>query len=150
MNTTTKTGVPIPKPGETVDWPIRAQGVNRTGRGECIAVAMAGGPPKDIWPKDREKPSSRELHSFTKPREKPYCIVKEERKDGQTRYLTPALHTPVRVVPKKGEKKTSMRTRKADFLTMGQTLEKKAIETGDTKMAQRIRKTLDYVSAPKK
>lgn len=89
-----------PKPGDTVEWPIRAQGSNRTGTGTAIAVGLTGGPPKDIWPKGKDKPTSRQLVGFTKVREKPYVIVEEKLPGGGVRYLTPPLHAPVTVKKK--------------------------------------------------
>lgn len=96
---------PLPKPGETVEWPISAQGSKRTGRGAVIAVAAEGGvPPKDIWPKDREKPSGRQLMGFAQPRAMPYAIV-EETIGGKAMYRTPPLHTPLTIVTEPAKKK---------------------------------------------
>lgn len=85
-------------PGQTVEWPVKAQGVVRTGSGTVIAEVPSGGRPVDYWPKDKKKPEGRQLRHFNKSREQAYVIVEEkDDKTGAVMYRTPPLHAPVKL-----------------------------------------------------
>jgi hypothetical protein len=90
--------LPLPKPGDLVEWPIRAQGTDRMGRGPVVAVAPAGGRPCDFWPKDRPKPPTREFAGFSSNREHGFAIIEFETPTGAKKYYTPRLTAPVTVI----------------------------------------------------
>jgi len=89
-------------PGQTVEWPVKAQGVVRTGTGVVVAEVPSGGRPADHWPKDKKKPEGRQLRHFTKAREQAYVIVEEkDAATGAVMYRTPPLHAPVKLAQEK-------------------------------------------------
>ena len=89
-------------PGQTVEWPVKAQGVVRTGTGVVVAEVPSGGRPADHWPKDTKKPDGRQLRHFTKAREQAYVIVEEkDAATGAVMYRTPPLHAPVKLAQEK-------------------------------------------------